>query len=196
MMNNEELNELLEKYYNGESTEEEEDRLRIFFLHGDVPPGYEPEKEIFSYYSEALEVPEPAENFEVRLLEGIDAYEDSKKHRTLRRIIAPVVSIAAVAAIFIGSYFFFTDRSQSHDTYSDPKIAYAETMKILRNVSSQLNSGARALEPVSMMSDVATKSLESINRSTRIVTENLKPLDYLQKAIDIANPYEDKINNK
>ncbi len=73
MMNNEELNELLEKYYNGESTEEEEDRLRIFFLHGDVPPGYEPEKEIFSYYSEALEVPEPAENFEVRLLEGIDA---------------------------------------------------------------------------------------------------------------------------
>ena len=76
--------------------------------------------------------------------------------------------------------------NEPRDTFSDPKIAYAETMKILLNVSSQLNQGAKALEPVAKMNEMTAKSFKAINRSTNIVEKNLKSLDYLQKAVDKA----------
>jgi hypothetical protein len=86
-------------------------------------------------------------------------------------------------------------RAESGDTFTDPAIAYAETIKILRDVSSQLNQGAQVLEPVGKMSEVTRKSFESINKSTGIVERNLKNLDYLQRAISLSNvPVDKKVN--
>jgi hypothetical protein len=86
-----------------------------------------------------------------------------------------------------GSYFFFISRSEPRNTFSDPEIAYAETMKILMKVSSQLNRGALALEPVAKINDLTTKSFDAINKPARIIEKNLKNLDYLQRAYKLTN---------
>ena len=65
-------------------------------------------------------------------------------------------------------------------------------MKILRDVSSQLNIGAQVLEPVGKINEMKKKSLKTINKSTRIVEKNLKNLDYLQKAFEINHFPVDK----
>jgi hypothetical protein len=195
-MNEEELKRLIEKYYSGESTEEEEKTLRDYFRKGNVPEGYESEKLIFSYYTESAEFPEPSIDFEARILAGIDASEIKRGSQNIRKYLLPLLSAAAGLLILIGSYFFFINRNESVDTFSDPQIAYAETIKILKDVSSQLNHGTQTLEPVGKINEITQKGFETINKSTRIVEKNLKNLDYLQKAIEITHTPADKNINK
>jgi hypothetical protein len=137
-MNTKELNRLLEKYYKGDSTEEEEEMLRRFFTGDNIPEGYEAEKDIFTYYNEAIAVPEPSYDFEARILEGIDKSEESRRKVTIRRYLFPSLSAAAGILLLAGSYFFFIHRSEPRDTFTDPAIAYAETMKILMNQQKSL----------------------------------------------------------
>ena len=195
-MNEEELKRLIEKYYNGESTEEEERALRDFFRKGNIPEGYESEKLIFSYYTESAELSEPSIDFEARILAGIDASEIKKGSQKIRKYLLPLLSAAAGLLILIGTYFFFINRTKPGDTFSDPQIAYAETIKILKDVSSQLNHGTQTLEPVGKLNEITQKGFETINKSTRIVEKNLKNLDYLQKAIEITHTPVDKNINK
>jgi hypothetical protein len=184
-MNAEELNRLIEKYYNGISTEEEEKVLRDHFKENNIPEGYEAEKVIFGYYTAAGEVPEPSEGFEARILSGIDATDIKVGSQKFKKFILPYLSAAAGLLILAGSWFFFAHRTESADTYTDPKIAYAETVKILLNISSQLNHGAQALKPVGKISEMTTKSFKSISRSTGIIERSITNLNNFQKAIEL-----------
>lgn len=195
-MNAEELNRLIEKYYNGESTEEEEKTLREYFKKNNIPAGCETEKLIFGYYTAAGEISEPSPDFEARILAGIDASDSKRGLMKSRKYLLPYLSAAAGLLILAGSYFFFIHRTETGDTFKDTELAYAETIKILMGVSSQLNQGAKALEPISKIDEMTTKSFEAINKSTIIIEKNLKNLDYLQKAIEISNVSVSKKINK
>ncbi len=186
-MNTEELERLLGKYYKGESSIAEERTLRAFFSGDNIPEGYEAEKEIFGYYLDSVEVPEPSSDLDARIMAGIDKSELSASSGKFRKLIYPLISAAAVLLIITGSYFFFIHNSEPIDTFSDPQLAYNETMKILMNVSVRLNDGARALEPVSMISEMPAKSLQPINKSSKTIEKNLKSLGYLNAAIDITD---------
>jgi hypothetical protein len=191
-MNEEELKRLIEKYYNGQSTEEEESALRNYFRKENIPEGYEAEKLIFSHYTESMDLPEPSLDFEARILAGIEASDKKSGSRKMKKYLLPVLSAAAGLLIMAGSYFFFTHRAVQNDTFTDPELAYAETIKILRDVSSQLNHGAEVLEPVGKINEMTKKSIETINKSTRIVEKNL---NYLQSAIETPHvPVEKNIN--
>jgi len=194
-MNAEELNRLIEKYYNGESTEEEERTLKDHFKKDGIPEGYEAEKIIFGYYTAAGEVPEPSVGFEARIISGIDASDIKGGSRKFRKFILPYMSAAAGVLILAGSWFFFVHRPEPSDTFKDPVIAYAETMKILRNVSSQLNHGAQTLEPIGKINEMTTRSFESINKSAKIIGKSIKNLNDIQKAIEMNNvPVKKSIN--
>ena len=195
-MNEENLKNLIEKYYKGESTEKEESILRDYFRKNNIPEGYEAEKLIFSYYTESEEVPEPSLDFESRILAGIDALEIERGSRKMKKYFIPLLSAAAGLLILIGSYFLFFNIAGTSDTFTDPEIAYAETIKILRDVSSQLNHGVQILEPVGKMNNITRKNFQTLNRSTRIVKKNLMNLDYLQRAIEISHFSVDKNINK
>ena len=195
-MNEEELKRLIEKYYNGNSTEEEEGILKDYFRRGNIPEGYEAEKLIFSYYTESSEIPEPSIDFEARIMAGIDTSGRNSSSQKMMRYLLPVLSAAAGLLILVGSYFFLVKKAETGDTFTDPQIAYAETIKILRNVSSQLNRGAQVLEPVAKINEISKKSFASVNESTGIVEKNLKNLDYLQKAFEITHFNVEKIINK
>jgi len=100
----------------------------------------------------------------------------------IRRILIPVLSAAAGLIILAGSYFFFVHEKLPEDTFSDPKIAYAETMKILMDVSTQLNHGTQSLQAVGKMDEMKVKSFKSINKSTVLVQKNLRSLGYLRNS--------------
>jgi hypothetical protein len=194
-MNTEELNRLLEKYYKGESTEKEEGELRTLFTGDNVPEGYEVEKELFKYYVEYAHIPEPASDFESRIIEGIDETERNARSARLRRYILPYLSTAAGILLLVGSWYLIGHRGEPKDTFTDPRLAYTETMRILKDVSLQLNQGAKALEPVTMINGVRTKSFKTMNKTTTIIERNFKTLNYLQKAVEITNvPVEKSIN--
>lgn len=191
-MKEEDLKRLIEKYYNGESTDSEEKVLRDYFRQDDISSGYEAEKVIFGYYSASERVPEPSAGFEARIFKGIDALEINRKSPGMKKYLLPLLSTAAGLLLLAGSYFFFIHRVEPKDTYSDPKIAYAETMKVLLEVSSQLNHGTQVLEPVGKITRITAKSFQSINKSTKIIEKSLKNLDNLQKAADSESVTVDK----
>ena len=186
-MNEEELNRLIEKYYNGESSEEDETILKTFFSNSTCPEGYEAEKEIFGYYMSGHEIPVPSAGFEARIMAGIDALEGKSRLKAVRKYLIPAFSTAAGLLLLEGTYFFFVHNNEPRDTFSDPKIAYDETMKILYDVSSRLNHGTETLKPVSKINEVKEKSFRTINKSTGIIEKNLKSLDYLRNAHELTN---------
>jgi len=194
-MNTEEIKNLLERYYNAECSEEEEMILRKFFREEDVPEELLEEKEIFNYYSSSGTVPEPSAGFEERIISAIDKADTATLTSGRRKLWLSIASIAAGLLILTGTYFFFSNRSENIDTFSDPDIAYAEAMKILYNVSVRMNRGTRALETVAMIQEIPGRSLKTINKSTTIIEEKLKPLGYFNKAVEIINP-ETKEKNK
>jgi hypothetical protein len=192
-MNTEELNSLLEKYYNGESTEKEEKALKEFFSGNNVPEGYAAEKEIFSYYLATEKIPEPSAGFEARILAGIDSC-DKRESQKLRKLILTYMSSAAGLLLLAASYFFIIHRTESQDTFTEPKMAYLETMKILLDVSTRLNHGTQALEPVSKINKLTKESFSTIIKSATIVEKNLKNLDFLNKAFEITDIQVDREN--
>ena len=195
-MKEEELKKLIEKYYNGESTEDEEKALRDYFRQDNIPEGMMTEKDIFGYYTASGEVPEPSIGFEERILAGIDASERKSGSPGVRSKLLPLLSAAAGFLILTGSYFFFIHKTEPEDTFSDPGIAYAETMKILMEVSSQLNHGTQALEPIGKINKMTSKSFESINKSTKIVEKSLKNLNYLNKPAEDIHVTNNDNKNK
>lgn len=195
-MKEEELKRLIEKYYNGGSTDEEEKTLKNYFSQELIPDGYAAEKAIFSYFAESEDILEPSEGFEARLLAGIDASEGKKGLQGIRRYLVPFLSAAAGLLVLAGSYFIFLNKSETADTFRDPDIAYAETIRILRDVSVRMNRGAHELEPVARMNEVSEKSFRTVKESAGIVRKNLMNLDWLQKAIDMTGVYSEKNVNK
>lgn len=188
-MKTEELDRLLKKYYDGESTEEDEKLLRAFFSSDYVPEEYEPERAMFSYFMDSSEVPGPS----ISLHENILKNRRYGTRLSSGKFLITLTGIAAAVLIMIGSWFFFRS-NEIQDTFTDPNLAYAETMKVLMEVSSKLNEGARALEPVSKMNHIPVRSLEILNKSTRIVQKNLNSLDYIQKAVENSQRQPEKNN--
>lgn len=188
-MRKEEIKRLLERYYNAESTDTEEQILKDFFLKEIVPDELLNDKHIFDYFRHSSALPEPSADFQTRILSALDGEEKTRLFRT-RRILLSVSGIAAAIAIIAGAYFFLKNPAEPRDTYSDPAIAYAETMKILYGVSYKLNQGARSLQPVSMLRKVTARSLKTVDMPARIMEKKLTRLDQLNrtvKTLDLIN---------
>ena len=183
-MNTEELNRLIEKFYSGQTTEDEENKLSELLKRDDLPAGYDSEKAIFGYFEREGEMAEPSFGFESRILSAIDDSESKESDQRLRKNILAYLSTAAAILLLVGSFFLFYHGSKSEDTFTDPEIAYNETMKVLLDVSARMNRGTRALEPVRKMDEITAQSFNTINKSAGKIGKNLIHLDNILKTLD------------
>lgn len=187
LMKQEEIKQLLDKYYAGETTGEEEVLLKRYFSQADIPAELRDEMEIFRFFSQSSVIPEPSADFETRIISAIDSYDQVSGGIKRRKIFLVLSGIAAGMLILAGTYFFFIQKTEPRDTYSDPEIAYAETMKVLYNVSSHLNHGTNALGQIGELRDETNRSLNTISKSTAILIEKMKPLDNMLRTMENIN---------
>lgn len=190
-MNKERIDELLEKYYCGSTSLEEEQELKSWFSGNGDFTGYEAEVEIFSHYDRSVTTPEPAPDFEERLIKAVEKLENEDRIRHLRQRYISILSAAATVLILISSWFLFNNRKEPRDTFSDPRLAYAETLKILNEVSVKLNHGTRALREISKVQSIARVSRSSFDKSALIISGNLKRSGLFNAGI----PADSDINN-
>ena len=181
------IKELLKKYYNAEGTDEEELILRTFFSEEEIPSELHSERDIFSYYTSGR-IPGPEAGFEARIIRAAGMREPVNRKAVRNRMILSVLSVAAGVALLTGSYFIFIHQTEQRDTFSDPETAYAEAMKILYDVSSGMNYGKKALEPVGKMHYLTGKSLGEINKQSKIVENKLRTLGLLSETLDMISP--------
>ena len=128
---------LLERYYDAQTSEAEEQRLKDFFLHEEVPVHLQAEKEMFLQLQETA-VPE---GLEERLSQSIDRW--GKKHRTLR--LQWIGSIAASLLLLFGAGWYLQEPPRK-DTCATPEEAYAEAQKALVMFSTALNKGMKQMD--------------------------------------------------
>ena len=157
-----EINKLLNSFYEGQTSQEEERVLYKFFSEENIPEEMISEKKIFLklYSGQRSDVPlhlEEKLNFLIDNLEKEDCNRQ-KPSIGLRRIrmgkpskwamsIAASILLLITGGIF--TYWEYTNKTPMLvDTYSNPEDAYIETQKTLLLVSNKLNKGIKQVEKV------------------------------------------------
>jgi hypothetical protein len=185
-MKKEEFDILLERYYAGETTPDEERRLKNLFLSGDVPEGYESETDIFRFIDEESLVPPCSQDLSERIISALPDQTGGLRI-TVRRRIYQFSGAAAAILVIIASWLFLTRSTEPADTFDDPKVAYAEAMKVLYEVSSKLNEGVGSLQPVSKMNSASVRTIGVFDETARKAARDLKSLEYINQTIEMTN---------
>jgi hypothetical protein len=133
-----EIDSLLEKYFNGETSLNEEQQLRDYFSTQVPAPHLEQYQSLFGFFDQAKLEEYPKQ---------LPIFETVKPSRN--RIIW--WSAAASVVVLVGwSTFAFlqiTAPEQSDlGTYEDPKVAFEATQKALSMLSSQVNVGIESVQ--------------------------------------------------
>ncbi len=173
-MSEEEIIKLVIKFYEGETSEKDEKLLRALVIDSSCPQGFETEWEYIRFCLASTSVPEPSYDFDVKIHRAVDEFASRTLSVKVRKRYLIYLSGVAAALLFtIGTYLFFESRGSIKDTYSDPELAYAETMKILMDVSSKLNKGTGNLNHVRKLSIMTNKSIDRISHSSSVINRSL-----------------------
>lgn len=154
MIKTEEIKRLLDQYYDGMTTEEEENTLRIYFNSKDIDANLKEERFFFTAL-QSSEYPTPA-GMEERLSRQISQWNtlEVTNRRAIRHInLRWVVGIAAsLLLLFAAGAIVYQNENKfpetEQDTYTNAKDAYAETSKALMKFSKTLNKGIDATENI------------------------------------------------
>ena len=172
-----EIRKMLDRFYLGETTLEEEKKLYDYFSSHTVPEEFIPDKELFQTMGSgdhAIEVPE---DLNQKIIESIDQVE-RKATRARRISVSSLSGLAAGLLVMIAVYLFYIRTespnllatNQMTDTYENPMDAYEEAKRTLAYVSAKLNNGTSELDHVKQhMSKTSDplKSLSKINKGSK-----------------------------
>jgi hypothetical protein len=195
-MKNQEIRSLLEKYYDGNTSKEEDKALIQYFSTQEIDPEFLDDKEYFEFLGKEIDQVFGIEDLSGQIWENIEKHEDKLNHKTftynnLNKIILAVAAsiIIAVVSITIIKYDDLTGEKQIQfaDTYDNPEVAYIEAKKALLLISQTFNKGTNHINNLESF-EKGTKNLGLIENFEKGLYE-LKPV----KSIEIADKY---IKNK
>jgi hypothetical protein len=158
------IEKLLEKYENGETTLKEEQQLKHYFLQGTVAPHLEMYRPMFAYFSV---------NQQEQFTKDVPLTPMTMGAR--RSFSYKWISVAAVAVLLIGVYF----KSKTNNdlgTYQDPQMAYNEVVKSLAMISNQFNKGVSTVGYLDEMNKgtAALEYLDEIKNTRDMIFKPVK----------------------
>lgn len=121
------IEKLLEKYENGETSLKEEQQLKHYFSQETVAPHLEMYKPMFAYF-----LVNQQEQFtkDIPLIPTAIGTKHVFNYKW--------ISVAAVAVLMLGIYF---NKPNDVGTIDDPEVAFNEVSKSLKMISNQFNKG-------------------------------------------------------
>jgi len=143
---------LLEKYNNAETTLKEEAELKAYFLSDNVAPHLEHYKPMFQYFSESKK----------------EQYTKDVPLNTKKTKLYQWISVAAVAILMLG--FFIPNWNSGPKTLADyspeEQQMYLEAKQALAMLSNNFNDGTSSLKTLSLASENFNVGLEKANHIT------------------------------
>jgi hypothetical protein len=142
-----EIEKLLNSYLEGESTLEEEARLKEYFSQPGLLPEYSEMKELFRFFTAAEKATAPDFNIKDDLINVIEIESRRETRNRFRLLIAWAGSAAAILLILFGIYQYI-DKPEAtvKDSFKDPKLAYIETKRALMLISNTMNRNTASLK--------------------------------------------------
>ena len=127
------IENLLEKYENGETSLKEEQQLKHYFTQETVAPHLEMYKPMFAYF----------------LVNQQEQFTKDVPLKTKRIFNYKWISVAAVAVLMLGFYFKTPIESSyneyAYGTYDNPEDALADVTNTLAMISSHFNKGTQSI---------------------------------------------------
>jgi hypothetical protein len=165
-----EIEELLNRYLEGESTLEEEAMLKQYFSQPELPPGHREMQELFRYFVATGKESDPPFDMTVEINSVIER-ELNKEHRSrFRLLFVWVAGTAAVLAVSFGIYrYTYRTPPVVNDTFSDPKMAYLETKRALLMVSRAMNRNTASLKYLANI-DKSFNKVQKISEIDKVVS--------------------------
>ncbi len=179
------IKKLLDKFYEGQTSLEEEMQLKEYFLGDNIPGEMLDDKELFVTMSAANENIEMPDSLNSSIIEAISNAEHSES-RVKRINLYSFSGLAAGLAIILSVYFAFL-RDDSTEllaeyTIQDEEVAYLEAKRALSYVSAKLNKGTAELKPLEQVSK-SIKTLAPLNK----LSSGRKELQLLGNVEKVAN---------
>ena len=122
------IENLLEKYFEATSSVAEEEILRTYFAQESVATHLERYRPMFSYFSKAKE----------------EQYTKQVPLNTRRKFNYKWISVAAVAVLFLGIYFG-PDQYQDYQDRKEAEIAYQQTKEALNLLAVNFGKGTEKM---------------------------------------------------
>ena len=149
------IEELLEKYYRGETSTAEENSLREFFSGQEIPSHLEAEAGLFRHFSRERDITLAGE-MEEKLARMTSGTEIRKIGGGIKLRYYWISAAAAVILILVGLFVDMQIRRNSmlevrQDTFEDPYLAYEEAKKVLYLVSTKMNVGREPLRNINKL---------------------------------------------
>jgi hypothetical protein len=174
-MDTSQIRHLLAKYFEGNTTLEEERLLLEYFADEKEPaPELIPLKKQFGLFKAGRDLSLNIEALETKIIERIDKIEQ-QSHPVARKLNFTRLLVAASIAIILGFTGVIVYRSviiKNRDTFTDPQLAYVETQKALLYISQKMNKG---IEPLAHISKISTGS------------DKLKKLEKMDESLGMLN---------
>lgn len=170
-METKEIAKLLQKYFNGETTGEEERTLETYFASGNVAGEFKEYSGFFTGISE-LATNKAESDIEEEIMDFILENENREKTK-YRWLWKTVTGIAASVIIILGGFLFYQQQQKPFkDTFDDPKEAYAYAQQTLQFVSVKYNKGMSGLS-----------EFEKLQKATKPIKKGLAPVNEFYNAI-------------
>ncbi|WP_339894107.1 hypothetical protein [uncultured Algibacter sp.] len=157
------IEKLLEKYENGETSLKEEQQLKHYFTQGTVAPHLEMYKPMFAYF---------LVNKQERFTKDVPLTSIIKRGK--RNFNYKWISVAAVAVLMLGFYFGKSLIIDDLGTYDDPQLAFNDFSKSMEMISVKFNKGASTVSYLNEVNKGASTLgyLNEIENATSIIFKN------------------------
>jgi hypothetical protein len=177
---------LLQTYFNGESTTEEERELENYFRSGNISAEFKDYAPFFTGISELANVSGDS-NIEEEIMDFILENENREKTR-YRWLWQTVTGIAASVIIVLGGFLFFQQQQKPFDdTFKNPDEAYAYAEQTMQFISEKYTKGLTGLSNFEKLQKVN----QPIQKATAPVIEFYNAIEKMEN-----NPVENYPQNK
>lgn len=169
-----ELEELLNRYLDGETTLEEEAFLKDYFSRPGLVQEHAEMQKLFRYFADKKNEAAPPFGFTDQLNSLIEGEAKKENRNRFRSFMAWAGSAAAVLFISFGIYQYISKpEALVKDTFKDPKQAYLETKRALLLVSNTMNRKTASLKYLAKM-DESFNQMRKIGKINKIVNSAKK----------------------
>lgn len=156
LMDSNRLNELLNKYWNCETSLEEEQQLREHFKGRDIPEELKETAGLFRYFEESKKKSLSDISFDRTVIAKLHA--PPKKGKVARLFYNSMRIAAGVAVVMVATWFIRTEVRKTTpqevvDTYDDPKLAFEETKKALMMISKSFGTAEEQAKKINMFNE-------------------------------------------
>ncbi|MBL7848241.1 MAG: hypothetical protein JNL40_12290 [Cyclobacteriaceae bacterium] len=165
-----EVERLLEKYWQAETSLEEEQQLREFFATGQVPAALKGAADLFAFF-QAEQGKTIGQNFEGAVTKQLKVRREGKLIsmiglQNVGRIAAGIVVVVA-ATFLIRQEIRKSYPKELQDTYTDPQMAFEETKRALQMISNSFGKAKKEASKMQMLNE-AEKKIQSKSDSDKI----------------------------